>query len=70
MALLFYLSWTFITCLTSSDIIVSLKFFVSKLWFILPVFYFGLIYFQNTKKIKRFVWIYIASLSIIVLYTL
>lgn len=70
MAILFYLSWTFITCLTSTDIVVSLKFFLSKLWFILPVFYFGLVYFQNTKKIKRFVWIYIVSLSIIILYTL
>ena len=70
LALLFYLSWIFITSLTSTDIMVSMKFFVSKLWFIVPIFYFGLTYFQSTKKIKRFLWLYIGSLTLVVMYTL
>jgi len=70
LALLFYLGWTFITCFMSSDIAVSLKFFMSKLWFIVPLFYFGTTYFQSTKKIKRFLRLYFFSLSIVVVYTM
>lgn len=70
LALMFYLAWIFITMLTSTHILVSFKFFISKLWFILPIFYFGLTYFQSTKKIKRFLWLYIGSLTIVVMYTL
>ena len=44
LAILFYLGWTFVTCLMSSDIAVSFKFFLSKLWFVVPVFYFGATY--------------------------
>ncbi len=69
-AFYFYFAWLFITSLTSSNPMVSFKFLLSKLWFIVPVFFFGLNYFQSTKRIKRFLWLYIASLTIVVVYTL
>jgi len=70
LAVLLYLGWTFVTCLMSSDIAVSFKFFLSKLWFVVPVFYFGATYFKSTKKIRRFLRLYFISLSIVVVYTM
>ena len=70
MAILFYLGWTLITCFTSSNIGVSLKFFLSKLWFIVPIFYFGATYFKSREKIKRFLRLYFFSLTIVIVYTL
>lgn len=65
-----YFLWLFVTTITSSDIIVSAKFVLSKLWFVVPVFFFGMTYFKKRENIKRFLWLYVLSLSVAVLFTL
>jgi len=65
-AIFFYLGWMFLTSISSSMPGVSLKFFLSKLWFIIPVFFFGIILFKKYKNIKYFIWAYSISLLIIV----
>ena len=68
--IIFYLFWIFISSITSEIPLVSFKFLISKLWFILP-FYFVLIQvFQNQKNLRRFTFFYVISLLIVVFYTI
>lgn len=68
--IIIYLFWIFMTSLTSSIPLVSFKFFIAKLWFILPFYFFGTQLFKNYKNIRRFVWMYIFSLLIVVFYAI
>jgi O-antigen ligase len=47
LAIFFYLLWMFITSITSTIPLVSFKFFVAKLWFIIPVYF---LFAQYLKK--------------------
>ncbi len=66
----FYLIWILITSITSTDIIVSIKFLVAKLWFIIPILFFGIKIYSKPKNIKTFIWLYLIGISIVILYTL
>ncbi len=66
----FHLAWMFITSLTSSFPVVSFKYLVSQLWFIVPFYFLGTQLFRNIKNIKKFVWLYSTSLLFIVCYTI
>lgn len=69
-ALAFYISWMFITSLTSSLPLVSLKFLLVKLWFIVPILFFGSRMFSNERNIKIFFWLFIIGMVIAMVYTL
>ena len=60
----------FVTTITSELPIVSLKFMLSKLWFIVPSFFLCSIMFKKPKNIDLFIWLYIASLCIVCVYTI
>jgi len=66
---LFYLIIIFITSLTSTMPIVSLKFFLAKLWFIVPIYFFGIYLFRDYKKLKLFIWFFSIGLFITVVYS-
>ena len=68
--LLFYLSWLFITSITSSNPLASFKFLLAKLWFIIPVLFYGVSVFQKRKNILTFIYLFIAGMTIAMLYTL
>ncbi len=68
-AILFNLSWMLITSITSDIPVVSLKYFLSQLWFVVPVYFGGLLLFRTKSNIRKFVWAFASSLVIIVLYT-
>ncbi len=62
------LLWILFTSITSEIPVVSLKFFVSRLWFVV-VFYFLVIkLFKNAKNIRLFPWIFAVPLAVMVLY--
>lgn len=61
--------WMLVTTVTSEMPVVSIKFMVSRLWFIIPSFFFCALLFKKPKNIDWFVWLYIASLCIVVVYT-
>lgn len=62
--------WMVITTITSELPVVSIKFFVSRLWFIIPAYFLCTELFKNPKNINRFIWLYIAGLVIVVFYTI
>ena len=64
------LCWIFLTCLTSELPLVSFKFFLTKLWFIIPIYFFGYNFFKQEKNIYWFIWLYIGALAVVVMYTL
>jgi O-antigen ligase len=69
-AIILYLVWIFITSITSSNPIVSFKFLLAKLWFIIPVFFYGSVIFQKRKNITAFLYLFIAGMTITMIYTL
>ncbi len=63
-------AWMLMTTLTSEMPLVSLKFLVSRLWFVIPAFFLCAILFKKPKNIHLFIWLYIASLCIVCVYTI
>lgn len=61
--------WMVVTTITSEMPVVSIKFIVSRLWFVIPSFFFCALLFKKPKNIDWFIWLYIASLCIVVVYT-
>lgn len=64
------LCWILLTSITSSHPLVSFKFLLTKLWFIIPIYFYGYYFFKEEKNILRFLWLYIATLAIVVIYTI
>ena len=65
-----YLLWIFITSLTSSMPVVSFKFLLAKLWFVGVMYFLAIAIFRKEKNILPFFALYLAGLSIAVIYTL
>ncbi len=70
LAIFFQLAWILITTITSSDPVISLKFFVSRLWFIVGFFILATQLFRDEKGMHRYAWLYIISFSVVIVYTL
>jgi len=68
-AIILYLSWLFITTLTSQIPVVSLKFLIAKLWFIIPFYVLGVELFKKEKNIRIFSWCYLIPLIGVIIYT-
>ncbi len=69
-AILFYLGWSFITCLTSEMPLISFKNFIAKLWFIIPFYFVAVQLFRNRESFARYIWTYMLSFTIVIIYTL
>jgi O-antigen ligase len=63
------LFWIFLTSITSTLPIISLKFFLSRLWFVVGAYFLLTQVFEDQKNINRFLWLYSLSLILIILYT-
>ena len=61
--------WMVVTTITSEMPVVSIKFIVSRLWFIIPSFFVCALLFKKPKNIDWFIWLYMISLCIVVVYT-
>jgi O-antigen ligase len=66
----FYLAWMTITTLTSTMPIVSLKFLISKLWFLCGFYFLATQLFRDYRNVKRYMWLYIIALTIVIFYTI
>lgn len=59
----------FFSTITSELPIVSIKYFVSRLWFIVPFYFIFSKLIKQTKDIRLFSWLYIIPLIIVIIYT-
>ncbi len=64
------LLWIAFTTITSEHPAVSMKFLVVRLWFFVPVLFFGAHLFAKKQYIKYFFWLYVIGMSIVIAYTL
>ncbi|MDX1350555.1 MAG: O-antigen ligase family protein, partial [Putridiphycobacter sp.] len=65
------LFWILVTAINSELPLVSFKFLLTKLWFFIPIYFYGILFFAaNKKRIFQFVWLFISAMTIVVLYTL
>lgn len=69
LALGFSLTWVLFTTLTSELPIVSLKYFVSQLWFVVPFYFIFSKLIKSNSDIRKFAWLYIIPLIIVIFYT-
>ncbi len=63
------LGWMLFTCFTSTDFVVSIKYFTSRLWFIFSCYIIMQHLFVHRKNIINFVFAYAFALAIVVCYT-
>ena len=61
--------WIFITSLTSEMPLVSFKFLLARLWFVVCFYFIALQLFKIKKNYKIYFWAYIIPLSFIVIYS-
>ncbi len=69
MAIVVNLIWISITAMTSTMPIVSFKFLLSRLWFILVIYFMINSFFKDEKFIYKFLKAYIFGLTITIVYT-
>ncbi len=67
-----YLSlfWMFFTALTSELPVVSFKYLLSRLWFVIPFYFVAVLVFKDLSNIKKFLWLYLIAMVIVIGYTL
>lgn len=70
LAVFFHLAWLFIASLTSTDPLVSFKFLISRLWFIVGFYLLGAQIFSKEKNMHRYAWLFIIAFTGVVIYTL
>lgn len=69
-SILIYLLWLFITSITSTMPIVSFKFLVAKLWFIICFYFISTQLFAKFSNYKIYFWMYILPLCGVVIYSI
>ena len=69
LAIIFNLGWLLITSITSDIPVVSFKFLLSRLWFIIPIYFGGLMMFRQKTNIRLFIWAYVSALIVVIFYT-
>lgn len=68
--ILIYILWMLLSAITSSHPIVSFKFILARLWFIVPVLFFGTYFFQKRSNRISFIWLFIVATVLVIIYTL
>jgi len=69
LAIYLNLFWILLTGLTSTMPIVSLKFLLSRVWFVVGLYFLTAKLFSDGKNLEKYVWLYAIALSIVVLYS-
>jgi len=69
LAIVFNLLWIAITVFTSVDIVVSIKFLTSRLWFVLVMYFMFNAYFEDRQLIRQFFVTLMVSMAITIVYT-
>ena len=65
--LLLKLLWMFVTSVTSELPIVSFKYFISRLWFVVTFYFVAIYLFRDSRNMQKYMWLFASTLFIIVL---
>jgi len=69
LVILLQLFWILITSITSQLPLVSFKFLLARMWFVIPFYFLGIPLFSKLKNVRWFIWLYTISLIGVVIYT-
>ena len=69
LAIYFNLAWIFITSLTSTMPVVSFKFLLARLWFVVAFYFIATQLFKKKKNIKRYILLYSIPFVFVMGYT-
>jgi O-antigen ligase len=64
------MTWILITTFTSMEKIVSLKFFLSRSWFLVVFYFLAVVLFKRIDAIKNYLWAYMIPLAFVIIFTL
>lgn len=67
--IILHIFWMVITTITSQLPIVSLKYLMMQLWYIIPVFFFGQVVMNNKRKIYNFLMLIVVAITITSIYS-
>ncbi len=70
LAIYFHLAWMFITTLTSTMPLISAKYLVMRIWFLISFYFLAAQIFQSRKKIDKYIWLYVITFSLFIAYAL
>jgi putative inorganic carbon (hco3(-)) transporter len=68
--ILLQVAWTAITSVTSQMPVVSVKFLVAKMWFLVTAYFLCTRLFREEKYLRSFVWLYVISFSGVIVFTI
>lgn len=69
-ALLFHIGWIAIAAIFAEDITIGIKFFLAKLWYVVPFFFISLLVFKTKKEYRYFFWTLMIPLALTIVYVL
>jgi putative inorganic carbon (hco3(-)) transporter len=64
------LVWMLVCIVPSSMPVVSIKYFIARLWFVCTMYLLVSRLFEDRRRVHQFIWAYLAGLSIVIVYTL
>ena len=70
LAIYFNIAWLFITTITSTLPLVSAKYLLVRIWFIVSFYLLAAQIFKNPVRIRQYLWIYIIPFTLIIFYVL
>ncbi len=68
--ILINIAWLFFTSITSSMPLVSFKYTVSRLWYVVVFYFMGYTLFSNYNRIEKFLWWFTLPLAGVVVYVM
>jgi putative inorganic carbon (HCO3(-)) transporter len=68
-AILIHLIWMCFTSLTSTLPLVSIKFTIARLWFVVSFYFVATQIFKNLKDIRYWIWLFTIPLSLVIVYS-
>jgi putative inorganic carbon (hco3(-)) transporter len=68
--ILAHLAWMLITTISSTMFVVSIKSTLARMCYVTVNYFMMLYIFQNFKNIRKFLWLYLSMLIVVIIYTL
>lgn len=69
-AIVFQLFWMTLTSLTSSMPLISIKYTIARLWFVVAFYFVATQIFKKQKNIRTWIWVFTIPLSIVIVYSI
>ncbi len=69
LAVTFNLVWIFITAIASEMPLISLKFFLARMWFVVTFYFVATQLFRVKANFNRFIWCYVIPMCAVIIYS-